>query len=74
MLVKYMQNKTALLVILVLIMSACTNQDIYKTVQRNGQQECQKRPPSEYDDCMQEYSTDYEWYKKSRDDLLDSEG
>jgi len=62
-------KKKLIFIMLFYSLVACSHSDVYKTIQTNGQLECQRVPPSEYDDCMKAYSESYESYKRRRDDL-----
>ena len=56
--------------IFVSLLIACTNQEVYKAVKENRLQECQKLPPSAYEECTKQYGQSYEEYETERQELL----
>ena len=52
------------------LLIACTNQEIYDAVQENRQQECQKLPPSAYEECIKQHSEPYDGYERRRQEAL----
>ncbi len=53
------------------IISACTNKQVYETIQTHKRLECQKLVrTAEYEKCMQEVSASYEEYTRNRDEVL----
>jgi len=58
------------LVFILSVSSACTNKDIYQSIQHDAQLKCQQIPPQEYQDCMDQHSQSYESYKRSRDEII----
>jgi len=65
-----MRNQEILLIASVLLAAGCTNRSVYDSIRHNGQLECQRVPPADYQNCMHRYAESYESYKKSRDELL----
>ncbi len=61
------------LLLVVMALSACTNQQIYSSIQNDQQLKCQQLPPSQYDECMADAGISYEQYKKEREEVLDQE-
>jgi hypothetical protein len=61
-----MKHVTGLLVLVTL--TACTDQQIYEAVQNNQQLECQQYPDTRYEECMRQSGTPYKDYKKTLDD------
>ena len=53
------------------IISACTNKQVYETIQSHERLECQKLVrTAEYEKCMAEVSDSYEEYTRNRDEVL----
>lgn len=55
--------------LLTLVLPACTNRQVYEAIQQNQQLECQKLPGDQYDKCMEELSESYDTYQRERDEL-----
>jgi hypothetical protein len=53
-------------VLLLLALAACTSRQLYESARHNEALECQKRPPSQYDECMKAASVTYEEYRRER--------
>ena len=63
--------KTRLPVILVLLVGlvcGCSNQQIYEAIQDNRQQECERLPPPQDEECLAAYDESYESYKEALDE------
>ncbi|MEM9256718.1 MAG: hypothetical protein AAGA91_14825 [Pseudomonadota bacterium] len=54
-----------------LSLAACSNEQIYDSIQGNAQLECSKLPQDQYEQCMAEYSQTYEDYAREREALLE---
>ena len=59
-------------IIVSIAIGACTTKQLYNELQHNQKLECEKLPPSQYDECMQEASDSYEEYKREREDILNN--
>ena len=59
-----------LALVLALMFTACSNQQIYTAVQENRRQECSKLVSPQYEECMRELETPYEEYARERQDML----
>jgi hypothetical protein len=55
-----------LILIAVLMLSACTNRGAYEAMQASERFECHKVPTSQYDECMEKLNTSYEQYERER--------
>ncbi len=67
------QQKIRLLAVGALVLGllqACTQQDVYEMAQDNRRQACDKEPPSLQDSCRQQYQQKYADYQREREDLL----
>lgn len=64
--------KTLLSISTALFLMACTNKQIYTTVQNNHRLECGKLPQDQYEQCMQEVGTSYEDYEQERQEILEA--
>lgn len=49
---------------------ACSYQSTYSSLVKHAKYECSKRPPSEYDQCVEKTETSYEEYERSRQEVL----
>lgn len=58
--------------LLLAVLAACSNQQLYNGIQKNRQLECQKLPGSQYDKCMKEVSEPYEEYERDRQELIEA--
>ena len=56
-------------VILLAILSGCSNRAIYENIQHQNRQDCLTLPPSQYDECMEAASKRYDEYKRERDEI-----
>ncbi len=54
-------------------MAACSNRDVYATLQNNNQLDCQKKPVSQQEECERLASKSYEEYERERQELLKKE-
>jgi len=64
-----MKNSPAMLLLLILL-SACSNEQLYSAVQGSQRMECSKLPPGQYQNCLADYDTTYREYQRDRQDLL----
>lgn len=58
--------KVVLFGVLLSLVSACSNKDLYDNIQANNQFACNNVAPSQYDECMQRSSMSYEEYEAKR--------
>ena len=56
-----------------LLAAGCTNQQLYTAIQDNRQQECSKLPQGQYEECMRDYDTSYEEYRRAGEDGADEQ-
>ena len=54
------------------LVSACSNQQLYDTVQHNNEIECSKLPQAQYEECMAEIDQPYDEYERERQELSES--
>ncbi len=59
------------ILIFIIGVSACTKQSWYQGAKSAQTAHCMQEPLSEYDDCNQQSSENYDEYKKNREDLLE---
>lgn len=52
-----------------LLLSSCSNRQMYNAVQSNRQIECQRLPAVQYDECMNELDESYDSYEKKREEI-----
>ena len=48
------------------LISACSNRQIYEAIQNNQKLECQKLQQDEYEKCMDRLSESYDQYQNKR--------
>jgi len=53
-------------VIIFLLVSACSNKQVYDAVQANQRSQCSELPPVEYQECRQKEQVSYEQYQEER--------
>ncbi len=58
------------LLLLVTLLSACSNQDIYEAIQHSNQHECNKELPSIREDCLARNQKPYSKYTQEREAIL----
>ncbi len=54
-------------VIFVLFIAACSNKEIYDSVQANQRSQCVELPPTEYQQCKEKERLSYEQYQEERE-------
>lgn len=54
---------------LFLLVSACSNKQVYTAIQQNQMQECSKLPQARFEECMKNVEGSYEDYERDRQDL-----
>lgn len=54
----------------VLLLVGCSNKAVYDSIQYNNRNECNKVPPSQYDECIERASKPYEEYKREREEAI----
>ena len=59
------------IVVLALLLAACTHEQVYNSVQQNQQLECSKLPQVRYEECMKEFDESYKDYARERQELLE---
>jgi hypothetical protein len=64
-----LKSRPAVLLLCALVLSACSNRQVYDAIQQNRQLECQKLPGSQYEECMKQVSEPYDTYRRERDEL-----
>ena len=58
-------------IVLIITLSACSKQNWYQGAQSAKEAHCMKEPVSEYEDCMQQSSENYDEYNKNREALIE---
>jgi hypothetical protein len=56
--------------IFALLLSGCSNKAVYDNIQINNRNECNKIPPSQYEECVDRASEPYEEYKRERAEAI----
>lgn len=54
---------------MLLIVTACSNQQVYDAVQANERSQCSELPASEYQQCKQKERLSYKQYQEERKKL-----
>lgn len=57
--------KLSVLVVISLFIG-CSNKAVYENIQLNNRNECNKVPPSQYEECIERASKPYEEYERER--------
>jgi len=57
-------DKLVYTLVISLLLSSCSNRQMYNALQKNRQSECQKLPPAQSEECMKELDETYESYKQ----------
>ncbi len=68
-----MKKPRYLSIITVLLLQACSSQQVYEAIQSNQTQECQKVPQQEYEACMERVKESYEAYLEKRETVIKSQ-
>ncbi len=58
------------LILTAIIISSCSNKQVYENIQQNAQRECRKLPTPDYQKCMEHYSENFELYTQKRENIL----
>jgi len=53
-------------------LQGCTNQALYDGAQYSNRNECEKLPPSQYDECVEQAEISFEEYQRQREALLET--
>lgn len=59
------------IILLAITLNACSKQAWYQGAQSAKEAHCMKEPVSEYEDCMQQSSENYDEYNKNREALIE---
>ena len=59
-------------VLLVGLVSACTNRGTYEGIKASNINECYRLPPSQQDECLEQANKSYEEYQREREELLNA--
>ena len=58
--------KLTLMILTLLLISACSNRGIYEGLQANQRFECTKLPPVQYQQCMKDANKSFDQYELER--------
>jgi hypothetical protein len=53
-----------------LLLTGCSNKAVYDSIQFNNRNECNKVPPSQYEECIERASRPYEEYESEREKAI----
>jgi len=56
--------RASLSLISVILIAACSNEQIYNSIQENQRLKCSKLPGSQYEECMRDFNTSYKEYER----------
>lgn len=59
-----------LMLFLLIVAGACSNRQIYDSLQIRQKNECLNLPPAESDECLGRVGKSYDQYEKERQELL----
>jgi hypothetical protein len=59
-----------LVVVAPLLFVGCSNKAVYDNIQFNNRKECNKVPPSQYEECIDRSSKSYEEYGRERKEVI----
>lgn len=62
--------KSICVFVVIFLLVACSNKQIYTAVQQNQQLECSKLPQTRFEECMRELEGSYEEYEQDRQDVV----
>ena len=62
-----------LVLFLIILLQACSSQDIYELIQDNQLSECQTLPLPQYDECMEQANESYDEYSEKRKEVTGDE-
>lgn len=60
-----------LVMVLVMLLQACSSRQLYETVHQNQRIQCQKVPYSEYAECMERANETYDEYTRKREESIE---
>ena len=61
--------KPSLLGMSILLLTACSQQQLYDAVQQGQQVECQKLQGEQYQQCMEKFAKSYQQYQQEREQV-----
>jgi hypothetical protein len=56
--------------VVVLFFAGCSNQAVYDNIQLNNRRECNRVPPSQYEECIERARKSYEAYERARKEAI----
>lgn len=66
-----MKRATVLLLsIISMCLFGCSNKQTYEAIQHSDKNDCQKRPPSQVEECLRQTNVSYDEYERNRQDIL----
>ena len=67
------QRQLAIAALTPLLLTACTSEALYNSIQQNQLQRCETIPIAQQAACKQQFQTSYEEYRRERDALVEEE-
>ncbi len=61
--------KIMLLIGLVFVLQACSNQQLYQAVNNSARQQCLNLPQSEVQECLDRNNTSYDGYQRQKGEI-----
>lgn len=68
------KTKLGLSLIVIITLGAGCSEFVYNTAQNNHQHRCEKLPPHQYDECLEQSKQTYKHYQADREALLNEKG
>jgi len=59
-------NQFIFLLVISILISSCSNRQLYDAIQKNQKSECQRLPSSQHEECMKGLDETYDSYEKKR--------
>lgn len=59
-----------LVLVVPLLFAGCSKKAVYDNIQLNNRNECNKVPPSQYEECIERTSKSYEEYERERKEVI----
>lgn len=63
--------KVMLIWLALLVVAACSNREVYDSIQAGKRNECSKLPPSQYEECIADANKSYYEYERERKEAIE---
>ena len=68
-----MKTHTTILMLTATFIGGCGSKQVYESIQQNARYECQKLPPSAYQECIDQHSESFDLYTQKREEILEEQ-